>query len=105
MTLVNVGEQDEVGQPRELTLGRTLDLSHDGVRIQLDHPVLLRSRVRLALALENHIIEAEASVRDVEEYDDNTVAVGVKFHDLSPADQERLDEFLRLHAPAETLGR
>ena len=98
LNLVNVGERDATtGLPAALTLGRTLDLSHDGVRVEVDHPLLLRSRVTLGLALEDRIVEVEGSVCTVQELDDHTCAVGVRFARVSADAQAQIDAFLRAH--------
>jgi twitching motility protein PilT len=99
LNLVNVEEQDQVGRPVELTPGRTLDLSHDGMRIELSHALLLRERVHVHLALENQVVEVHGEVRSVEEIEgdeDGRCRVGIRFTRLSDEDRRALDLFLDL---------
>lgn len=98
LNLVNVNERDATtGLPSGLTLGRTLDLSHDGLRLEVDHPLLLRSRVTLKLALEDQLLEVEGSVCTVRELDDRTCEVGIRFLRVSAETQAKIDKFLRGH--------
>ncbi|MGE0711008.1 MAG: PilT/PilU family type 4a pilus ATPase [Planctomycetota bacterium] len=96
LNLVSVGEFNEVGVRTHLDTGRTLDLSHDGVRVELDHPLLIGARVEVTLALEERLLEAHAEVRSVERRGKRTFAVGLKFLDLDEAGERQVDAFLRL---------
>lgn len=99
LTLVNVGEYDDlIGVPRELTAGRTRDLSHDGARLELDHPLLIGARLRLTFALEDVVIEADGEVRSVSREDDGRFQIGVRFGRLAPEAAQALDLYLRLHS-------
>jgi len=97
LNLVNVTELDEVGLGTELTVGRTIDLSHDGVSIQLNHQLLIGSHVRLQLALENEVIEVTAKVRSSHDLHDGTYAVGLLFDKLPPDDARALDRYIAVH--------
>jgi twitching motility protein PilT len=94
LNLVNVTEYDEVGFKADLTSGRTLDLSHDGIRLELNHPLLLGATVDLALALGPRVLEVRATVRDLQTLGRNLVAVGLKFEGLSAEAKAAIDEHL-----------
>lgn len=96
MNFVSVAEFDEAGFLEDLSLGRTKDLSHDGLRLELRHPLPLRSRVSLKLALGEHVIDAHATVREVHEIDGERCSIGLRFEDLSADDYEFLHEYLEL---------
>ena len=96
LNLVSVAEFDEVGFKKELSLGRTLDLSHDGLRLELSHALPLRSRISLRLALGEHVIDVHALVRQVQVVDDARCSIGLSFVDLAPEDYEFIHEYLEL---------
>ena len=98
LALVNVSELDAaIGKPGQLTTGRTRDLSHDGLRLELDHPLLIGARLRLSLALENEVLEAEATVRSIEQLDEGRYGLGLRFSRLGPEEARKLEAYLRVH--------
>lgn len=99
VNLVNVAEFTEAGFRTELEIGRTLDLSHDGVRVELSHPLPIRSVVTLNLALGEVMLEIHGRVQSVISMDEHTCDMGVAFTDLTPEQYERIDEYLKLRAP------
>ncbi len=99
VNLVNVAEFTDVGFRTDLEIGRTLDLSHDGIRIELSHPLPLRTIVTLDVQLGERILELHGKVRSVVEIDERTCDMGIEFVDVTPEEYELLDEFLKLRAP------
>ena len=99
VSLVNVAEFTEVGFRTDLEIGRTLDVSHAGMRVELNHPLPLRSVVTLNLQLGEQILELHGKVRSVRAVDDTTCDMGIEFSGLSPEQYEAIDEYLALRAP------
>lgn len=100
VTLVDVAEFNEAGLLTNLTMGRTSDLSTDGLRVELNHPVPVNSTITLELELGERIVEVHAKVRSVapvEGSSDERWSMGVRFVDLGTEDLEALTEFLELH--------
>jgi len=87
LSLVNVDQRDDAGELTELTVGRTLDLSQHGMRLELSRPLPLRSRVRLTVALSDRILTVDGQVRYVNELEEGRCAMGIQFVELS-ADAE-----------------
>ena len=83
LNLVHMSRFDEEGFRADLTAGRTLDVSPGGMRLELYHPVPLRSVLSLSLALEDRIIDVSGEVVYLEALDDERCAVGIRFDDLS----------------------
>lgn len=77
-------------------LGKTIDLSHDGMRLEMDHALPLRARVQLELALGESILHLQGRVRSIQAIDEQRVDLGVEFVDLTPEQYERLEEHLQL---------
>lgn len=89
---------DRTGLKVEDAIGRTRDLSHDGMRLELDHCLALRSRVRLSLALGNQVLELRGRVRYRRKVDERTCEMGIEFVDVGPTVYEQLEEYLQLRA-------
>lgn len=81
------------------TLGRTLDLSRDGLRLELDHAIPLRSRVRLHLALGERLLRLDGWVRSARVTGPRTAEMCVEFLGVTPEQRATLDEFLRARGP------
>ena len=94
INLVQVSRFDEEGFRADLATGRTLDISRGGVRIELHHPLPLRSVVSLNLALENRLLDISGEVVYLEVLDDDSCAMGIKFVDLSDDSRRQIDRFL-----------
>lgn len=77
-------------------IGRTLDLSHDGMRLQLDHCLPLRTKLKLDLALGNQVLQFEGRVTSIREIDGTACDMGIQFVDVTPEQYEALEEHLQL---------
>ena len=86
------------GYKTEDAIGRTADLSHDGMNLKLDHCLRLRTQVKLDLALGNLVLELKGKVRSVRALGDHTCEHGIEFFDLTSEQYEALDEHLQLRA-------
>ena len=93
LTLVQVSRFDEEGFRADLATGRTLVLSSGGLRLELHHPLPLRSVVGLTLALGNELIQVRGKVVYLEEIDNYRCAMGIEFTDLDEAGTGLLDQF------------
>ncbi len=91
--LVEISRFDEQGFRADLATGRTLDLSSGGVRLELHHPLPLRSVVGLTLALGNELIQVRGKVVYLEEVDEFRCAMGIEFTDLDDKGVDLLDRF------------
>jgi len=92
LNLVQISRFDEDGfRAADLATGRTLDISHGGVRLELYHPLPLRSVLSLTLALNNQLIEVTGTVVHLEVLDAERCAMGVEFTDLDDDARRVLD--------------
>ncbi len=97
--LVQLSRFDEEGFRADLATGRTLNISHGGLRLELHHALPLRSLVCLSLALGDEILEVDGRVSYLEVLDDERNAIGIEFIELTPAEQQRIDAFLAAGHP------
>lgn len=102
--LVNLSRVNREGVPTEQALGRTLDLSRAGARIEVDHEVAAGTRVRLDLALREVLVSAQAEVRHVEPAHEGGYHVGLEFLEVEGPAAGRLEEFLRARAAERVRG-
>lgn len=95
--LVQVSRFDEEGFRADLTTGRTLNISSGGVRLELHHPVPLRTVVSLNLVLGERILDVSGTVVYLEVLDGQRCGLGIEFNDLDPEIQALLDGFVERH--------
>ncbi len=92
--LVQVNRFDEEGFRADLTTGRTLNISRGGVRLELHHPVPLRSVVSLNLVLGERIVDVSGTVVYLEDMDGERCGLGIEFGELEPEAEALLEEFV-----------
>lgn len=101
LNLVQVSRFDEEGARADLATGRTLNISHGGLRLELHHPLPLRSVVGVTLALNNEILEVRGKIVYLEEIDEERCAMGIEFIDLSDETQGRLKLYVDESVPVD----
>lgn len=92
--LVQVNRFDEEGFRADLTTGRTVNISRGGVRLELHHPVPLRSVVSLNMVLGERIVDVSGTVVYLEDLDGERCGMGIEFDDLDPEVEALLEEFV-----------
>lgn len=91
INLVQVSRFDEEGFRADLATGRTLNLSRGGMRLELHHPLPLRSRVVLDLVLGETLVQVPGTVVYLEALDEERCCMGIEFADVSPEAEKLLD--------------
>lgn len=94
INLVQVSRFDEEGFRADLATGRTLNISRGGVRIELHHPLPLRSVVGINMALGDQILEVSGTVVYLEVLDQDRCAMGIEFKELSADAVKVIEEYL-----------
>lgn len=94
LNLVHVAEFDQRGFSAGMEMGRTLNVSHGGARLELAHALPLRSRVRMTLALGGQLLDTTGTVVHLEVIDDDRVLVGIAFDAMSEQAQQTIHAFL-----------
>jgi hypothetical protein len=75
-------------------LFRTLDLSREGMLLEMDIPAPIGSRLQVDLALGEEILEVVGEVKRHVAQGNGRIAVGILFDRLSPRAERRIREFL-----------
>ena len=92
--LVQVSRFDEEGFRADLATGRTTNISRSGIRLELYHPLPLRSKVSLNLVLGEQILDVSGLVVYLEDLGDERCCMGIRFMDLDEETQVLLDEYV-----------
>ena len=95
--LVQVSRFDEEGFRADLATGRTTNISRGGIRLELYHPLPLRSKVSLNLVLGEQILDVNGRVVYLEDLqDDDRCCMGIMFTDLDSETQELIDLYVEM---------
>lgn len=73
---------------------RTLDLSREGMLVEMDSPPAVGARVNLDLALGEEVLEVTGVVMRHVPQDNGRVGVGVRFERLAPRAERSIREYL-----------
>jgi len=73
---------------------RTLDLSREGMLVEMDIPTGRGTRVALDVALGEEIVEVQGEVVRLVPQDNGRIAVGIRFDRLSPKVDRTLRDYL-----------
>ena len=94
INLAQVTRFDEEGFRADLATGRSLNLSTGGMRLELHHPLPLRSQVTVNLVIEERILDLHGTVVYLEALDDTRCCMGVQFRDLKAETRQALADYL-----------
>ena len=73
---------------------RTLDLSREGMLLEMDLPAALGTRLALDVALGEAVVEVQGLVVRHVPQDNGRIAVGIRFDRVTPKVERTLREFL-----------
>ena len=73
---------------------RTLDLSREGMLVEMDTPTAIGTRIQLDLALGEEVLEVTGQVVRHVPQDNGRTGVGVRFERLSPRAERAIREYL-----------
>ena len=93
INLVQVNRFDEEGFRADMATGRTINISTGGLRLELHHPLPLRSEVSLNLVLGDQIIDLDGTVVYLETLDETRSCMGIEFDEVDPETEELLAEY------------
>ena len=88
--LTAIEQYTETGELTDEVLGRTLDVSEGGMKVEMKHPLPLLSTVTISLAFKDDIINVSGQVVHLVKNDAGLIDTGIKFDELSPEQSEVL---------------
>ena len=104
INLVQVSRFDEEGFRADLATGRTLNISRGGMRLELHHPLPLRSTVNINLVLDNRILDVSGTVVYLAALDEETSNMGIRFEGLDEETAQLLDAYMVANTDGEDEG-
>ena len=94
LNLVSLSKFDVEGYVELAELGRTLDLSEGGIRLEAFETIPVGTRTRLRIGLREDIIDVDGEVAYVREGEAGRVVTGIAFVTMSPEHRQVLKSFL-----------
>jgi len=94
LNLVSYTRHDDEGVLAEASMGRTLDISPGGIKLEVDHHIPLSSVIDLSVALRDDVISLKGRVVHLEELKNGKVGMGIQFVDMDDETTETLRKFL-----------
>jgi hypothetical protein len=94
LNLVSLSKFAEEGYVELAELGRTLDLSEGGIRLEAFEAIPVGTRTRLRIGLREDIIDVDGEVAYVQEGEGGRVITGIEFVTMSPEHRQVLQSFL-----------
>lgn len=101
LNLVQVARFDEEGNRSDLVVGRTLDLSTGGIRLDLDHDLPPKTVLSVTLALDDKLVEVSGSVVHAQGIEDERYAIGIEFIDLAGEARQLISGYVESLAAVE----
>ena len=92
LSYVLVDGQDQADKQ---TMGRTLDVSEAGIRLETHFPVSLGSEMSLSIGLENNLVDIKGRVVHTSVNDEGRYETGVEFIDKSADVKDILMKFIK----------
>jgi c-di-GMP-binding flagellar brake protein YcgR len=94
LNLVSLEQLDGWGNVAMILMGRTLDLSVGGIKLEITEPVPFLSDIQFQIGLHEDILRAKGKVVFLRQTEDKKIHCGVDFTDLSPKDRRLIEQFL-----------
>jgi len=94
LNLVSVAKVDETGVPTLDAMGRTLDISEGGIKLETFTTIPIGSEVELGIGLGEEIIHPNARVVYLEEIEEGKYIMGLNFSGLQPEELETVRSYL-----------
>jgi len=84
---------DDDGNEGEYSMGRTLDVSLNGMKIETIHSIPSRSQLVITLGIEDELVDIKGSVAHTQEAENRYVS-GVEFNKVSAEDRSVLRRYV-----------
>jgi len=94
LNLVSLSKLSENGYVELAELGRTLDVSEGGIKLEAFEVIPVGTRTKLRIGLRDEIIDVEGRIAYIQEGEADRVITGIEFVDLAGEHREKLCQFL-----------
>jgi len=92
--LISLEPLDDLGNGSIVIMGRTLDLSVKGAKLEIDDPIPFLSDIKFGIALKENILKVKGKVVYMVKMENKKIHCGVHFKDLSPENKALIEDFL-----------
>jgi len=94
LNLVSLSKFSDEGYVELAELGRTLDISLGGIKLEAFEAIPVGTRTKLRIALRDDIIDVDGRVTYQQEAGEGRIVTGIQFVDLSEEHRQVLERFL-----------
>ncbi|MEK7485978.1 MAG: PilZ domain-containing protein [Planctomycetota bacterium] len=95
LNLVTFTSFDDEGVILSNAYSRTLNLSKEGMLIEMRQAPAINTLILISLGIGEKIIQVQGKIARVETQPDNLLQVGISFINVNPYDQKVLHDYLR----------
>ena len=94
LNLVSFTYFNEQGDSEDTGMGRTLDLSTGGIKLEVNRNYPISSEIEINLQIKENIIRARGVVAHVDELKNGKIGIGVRFSKITEHDRDTIQDFL-----------
>lgn len=84
---------DEEGNSGNYSMGRTIDVSPEGLKLETVFPLKINSRLRITLGIENDLVELEGTIKHAGPQDGRFFS-GIIFQKITEDDKRTLAKYI-----------
>ncbi|WP_372366481.1 PilZ domain-containing protein [Candidatus Uabimicrobium sp. HlEnr_7] len=95
INFVSYQYQDEDQNAKVEGLGRTLDISLKGIKLEVPNDKIPKDELYLYIALEEAVIEVRAAIAHIAQLKEGFSEIGIRFENMSRGNELVLEKFLR----------
>jgi c-di-GMP-binding flagellar brake protein YcgR len=85
----------EQGEAQKQTMGRTLDVSEDGIRLETHIPVHVGSHILVSIGLEDDVVDINGKAIHSSKNESGKYELGIEFRDIDDVAEKILKAFIR----------
>lgn len=95
LNLVSFTSYNDEGVVQSHSYSRTLNLSREGMLLEVKEAPALNTLIIVSLGLGEKIIQVQGKIVRVEERESQLFTIGISFLNVNPYDQKVLDDYLK----------
>jgi len=93
--LVSLEQLNVWGDVAKTVIGRTLDLTVKGTKLEINEPVQFLSDIKFEMVLKENVLKVKGRVVYLSEIEENKFHCGVHFQELSKTNRALIADFLK----------
>jgi len=93
--LLNFVCRGKNGEARHQGMGRTLNVSETGIRLETYHPIDPQWAISITIGFEEDLVDIQGSVIFQKESKEDTYEAGIEFSEISDHERRILEKFIQ----------